>query len=160
MRTSDEDLMTRYREGDMSAFEPIVLRYRDAIFNFIYHFLKVPLSALFKIWDDVSAPDGFCAALLARAEKMSRQPRRSIFDAVRPLAGPGALVRAAVYGAAVLLLCVAVIFFTELPLRRAPMAEPLPTQTESARQNAGDDDSLGYTTMVEMRVAKIWEYKE
>ncbi len=39
MRTSDEDLMKRCREGDMSAFELIVLRYKDAIFNLIYHFL-------------------------------------------------------------------------------------------------------------------------
>ena len=39
MRTSDEDLMRRCREGDMSAFELIVLRYKDAIFNLIYHFL-------------------------------------------------------------------------------------------------------------------------
>ncbi len=39
MRTSDEELMERCREGDMSAFELIVLRYKDAIFNLIYHFL-------------------------------------------------------------------------------------------------------------------------
>ena len=39
MRASDEDLMRRCREGDMSAFELIVLRYKDAIFNFIYHFV-------------------------------------------------------------------------------------------------------------------------
>ena len=39
MRTSDEELMRRCGEGDMSAFELIVLRYEDAIFNFIYHFL-------------------------------------------------------------------------------------------------------------------------
>jgi RNA polymerase sigma-70 factor (ECF subfamily) len=39
MRASDEDLMKRCREGDMSAFELIVLRYKDAIFNFVYHFL-------------------------------------------------------------------------------------------------------------------------
>lgn len=39
MRASDEDLMIRCREGDMSAFELIVLRYKDAIFNFIYHFV-------------------------------------------------------------------------------------------------------------------------
>lgn len=39
MRVSDEDLMKNCREGDMSAFELIVLRYKDAIFNFIYHFV-------------------------------------------------------------------------------------------------------------------------
>jgi len=39
MRVSDEELMRRCREGDMSAFELIVLRYKDAIFNFIYHFV-------------------------------------------------------------------------------------------------------------------------
>jgi len=40
MRTSDEELMDRCRKGDMAAFELIVLRYKDAIFNFIYHFLS------------------------------------------------------------------------------------------------------------------------
>ena len=119
-------------------------------------------SRLLKSWEEVPAPEGFCETLLAKAETMSRQSRRSIFDAVRPLAGPGALFRAAVYGAAVLLLCVAVIFFTRLPLRKAPSAEPLPTQTESALQNADDtiqifDDSLRYTTMAEMKVARAWE---
>ncbi len=119
-------------------------------------------SRLLKSWEEVPAPEGFCETLLAKAETMSRQSRRSIFDAVRPLAGPGALVRVAVYGAAVLLLCVAVIFFTKLPLRKAPSAEPLPTQTESALQNADDtiqmfDDSLRYTTMAEMKVARAWE---
>lgn len=39
MRASDENLMRRCREGDMSAFELIVLRYEDAIFNFVYHFV-------------------------------------------------------------------------------------------------------------------------
>lgn len=39
MRVSDEDLMNRCREGDMGAFELIVLRYKDAIFNLIYHFV-------------------------------------------------------------------------------------------------------------------------
>jgi len=39
MRASDEELMRRCREGDMSAFELIVLRYEDAIFNFIYRFI-------------------------------------------------------------------------------------------------------------------------
>jgi len=39
MRVLDEDLMRRCREGDMGAFELIVLRYKDAIFNFTYHFV-------------------------------------------------------------------------------------------------------------------------
>jgi len=39
MRASDEDLMKSCSEGDMRAFELIVLRYKDAIFNFIYHFV-------------------------------------------------------------------------------------------------------------------------
>lgn len=39
MRASDEDLMRRCREGDMSAFELIVLRYKDAIFNSVYHLM-------------------------------------------------------------------------------------------------------------------------
>ena len=49
MRASDEDLMRRCREGDMSAFELIVLRYKDAIFNFIYH-----LVADYHIAQDIS----------------------------------------------------------------------------------------------------------
>ncbi len=117
-------------------------------------------SRLLKSWENVPAPDVFCEALLAKAETMSRQPRRSIFDAVRPFAGPGALVRVAVYGAAVLLLCVAVILFTKLPLRRVPSAEPLPTQAEFALQDMDDassEDSLKYTTMAEMKVSGIWE---
>lgn len=39
MRVSDEDLMKRCREGDMGAFELIVLRYKDAIFSFTYRFV-------------------------------------------------------------------------------------------------------------------------
>ena len=36
MRVSDEELMVRCRNGDMSAFELLVSRYKDAILNFIY----------------------------------------------------------------------------------------------------------------------------
>ena len=36
MRTSDEELMMRCRNGDMSAFELLVMRYKDPILNFIY----------------------------------------------------------------------------------------------------------------------------
>jgi RNA polymerase sigma-70 factor (ECF subfamily) len=39
MLTSDEELMERCSNGDMAAFELIVLRYKDAIFNFVFHFL-------------------------------------------------------------------------------------------------------------------------
>ena len=39
MRASDEELMNRCREGDLSAFELIVFRYKDAIFNFVYRFV-------------------------------------------------------------------------------------------------------------------------
>ena len=35
MRTSDEELMMRCRNGDMSAFELLVMRYKDLIVNFI-----------------------------------------------------------------------------------------------------------------------------
>ncbi len=117
-------------------------------------------SQLLKSWENVPAPDGFCEALLARAVTESRRSRRSFFHAVRPFAGPGAFVRVAVYGAAVLLLCVAVIFFTRSPLRRAPLVEPLPTQTESALQKTDDiilEDSPKYTTLAEIKVAGIWE---
>ena len=36
MRTSDEQLMTRCRNGDMSAFELLVIRYKDLITNYIH----------------------------------------------------------------------------------------------------------------------------
>ncbi|MBM3236690.1 sigma-70 family RNA polymerase sigma factor [Candidatus Poribacteria bacterium] len=36
MRVSDEELMIRCRNGDMSAFELLVSRYQNAIINFIY----------------------------------------------------------------------------------------------------------------------------
>ena len=36
MRTSDEELMTRCRNGDMSAFELLVIRYKDLIINYIH----------------------------------------------------------------------------------------------------------------------------
>lgn len=39
MLISDEELMERCSNGDMVAFELIMLRYKDAIFNFTYHFL-------------------------------------------------------------------------------------------------------------------------
>ena len=117
-------------------------------------------SRLLRSWENIPAPEVFCEALLAKAEIMSRQPRRSIFSAVRPSAGPGALVRVAVYGAAVLLLCVAVIFFTKLPMGRAPSAEPPPTQSGVVLQDMDDassKDSPTYTTMAEMKVLGTWE---
>ncbi len=36
MRTSDEELMTRCRNGDMSAFELLVIRYKDLMINYIH----------------------------------------------------------------------------------------------------------------------------
>ena len=36
MRTSDEELMMKCRNGDMSAFELLMMRYKDVIINFIY----------------------------------------------------------------------------------------------------------------------------
>lgn len=36
MRVSDEELMIRCRNGDMSAFELLVSRYKDAMLNFVY----------------------------------------------------------------------------------------------------------------------------
>ncbi|RKX99529.1 RNA polymerase subunit sigma-24 [Candidatus Poribacteria bacterium] len=34
---SDEELMKRCKSGDLSAFELLVLRYKDEVMNFIYH---------------------------------------------------------------------------------------------------------------------------
>lgn len=120
-------------------------------------------SELLRNWENVPAPDGFCEALLAKAEDISLLPRRSIIHAVRPLAGPRALIKVAVYGAAVLLLlCVGIIFFARPPLTRAPMVEPLPTQAEVATRKTSDTiqafESLSrYTTMAEIKVAGIWK---
>jgi len=36
---SDEELIARFQNGDVYAFEQIVLRYKDPLINFIYHFL-------------------------------------------------------------------------------------------------------------------------
>lgn len=36
---TDEDLIARFQEGDVYAFEQIVHRYKDPLINFIYHFL-------------------------------------------------------------------------------------------------------------------------
>jgi len=39
MRVSDEELMIKCRNGDMSAFELLVSRYQNAILNFIYRLI-------------------------------------------------------------------------------------------------------------------------
>ena len=119
-------------------------------------------SEMLKNWGNTPAPDGFCEALLAKAENVSRRPRRSIIDAVRPLAGPRAIIRVAVYGATVVLLCVAVILLARPPLRRASMVEPLPTISESTPQNLdetaqGSEGFLEYTTMAEIKVKGLWK---
>lgn len=36
---TDEELIARFQEGDVYAFEQIVHRYKDPLINFIYHFL-------------------------------------------------------------------------------------------------------------------------
>lgn len=38
-KPADEDLISRFQEGDLYAFEEIVQRYRDPLINFVYHFL-------------------------------------------------------------------------------------------------------------------------
>jgi anti-sigma factor RsiW len=120
-------------------------------------------SELLRHWENTPAPDGFCEALLAKAENISHRPRRSIVHAVRPLAGPRALIKMVAYGAAVLLLCVGVIFFARLRSQtRAPMVEPLPTQIESVSQKMDDtvqsfENLTRYTTMAEMKVAGMWK---
>ena len=133
-------------------------------------------SQLLGYWEEVRAPDGFCEALLARVESAPSHTASKrltlklwrVIHAFRPLAGPRALIKVAAYGAAVLLLCVGVIFFTRLPLRRASMVEPLPIQTESAwhddthndlttRSSKASEGSPRYTTMAEIKVAGIWE---
>ena len=117
---------------------------------------------MLKHWGNTPAPDGFCEALLAKAEDVTRRPRRSIIDAVRPLAGPRAIIRVAVYGATFVLLCVAVILLARPPLRRASMVEPRPTISESTLQNLdetaqGSESFLEYTTMAEIKVKGLWK---
>ena len=153
-----------YIDGEMSEKDAVAMREHIAACTDCAQaeLLLRKTSRLIRSWENIPAPDGFCEVLLAKADNLSRQPRRSIIDAVRPLAGPGVLIKGTVYGAAVLLLCVAVIFFTKLPLRRAPTVEPLPTQTESVLQNTDEspqilEDSLTYTTMAEIKASGIWE---
>ncbi len=120
-------------------------------------------SRLLKNWEDVRTPDGFCEAVLAKAENVSRSPQRSIIiNAVRPLAGPRSLIKVTAYGMAVLLLCVGVIFFARPPLKRATTVEPHPPRIESASYEINDvtetfENSPKYTTMARMKVAQIWE---
>ena len=124
-------------------------------------------SEMLRHWENVPAPDGFCETLLAKAEaeNVAVRSRRTIIDAVRPLAGPRALIKMAVYGVAVLLLCVGVIFFARSPLRKAPMVEPLPSYADSASQGMDNDtqtlaeNSPRYTTVAEMKVAGMWKCK-
>lgn len=156
--------LSAYIDGEVSEDDATVIREHIAICAGCSQAERLlrKTSQLLKSWENVPAPDGFCETLLAKAENMSRRPRRSFIHAVRPFAGPGALVRVAVYGAAVLLLCIAVIFFTKLPLRRAPSVEPLLPQTLSISQEMDDtvpilEDSLKYATMAEMKVAAIWK---
>lgn len=118
-------------------------------------------SRMLRSWENVPAPEGFCEAVLARAETMSRRSRRGIFSMVRPFAGPGAFVRVAICGAVVLLLSVAVVSLVKLPLKKAPLVEPSSVQTEIALQDADDtiqipEDSVTYTTMAEIRGEQVW----
>ena len=155
--------LSAYIDGEASEDDATVIREHIAICADCSQAERLlrKTSQLLKSWENVPAPDGFCETLLAKAENMSRRPRRSFIHAVRPFAGPGALVRVAVYGAAVLLLCIAVIFFTKLPLRRAPSVEPPPTPLSISQEINGTvpvlEDSPKYTTMAEMKVAAIWE---
>ena len=39
MPPTDEELIVRFQDGDMYAFDQIVQRYKDPLINFVYHFL-------------------------------------------------------------------------------------------------------------------------
>ena len=39
MSPTDEELIVRFQDGDMYAFDQIVQRYKDPLINFVYHFL-------------------------------------------------------------------------------------------------------------------------
>ena len=119
-------------------------------------------SELLENWRDVPAPDGFCEALLAKAEDISHQPRRIIAHAIRPWAFPRAFIKATFSGAAILFLCLGVIFFSRLSSRKPTIIEPLPTKIESVSQKMDDtiqtsDDLPIYTTMAEIKIAGMWE---
>jgi len=119
-------------------------------------------SELLKNWENVQAPDGFCEALLAKAEEVSRLPRRSIANAVRPLAGPRVFAKVAFCGAALLFLCVIVFFSVKSPFKRSPLVEPLPTLVSPVLQKTDDttqaaDSLTRYTTMAEVKIAGILE---
>ena len=42
---SDEELIARFQEGDVYAYEQIVHRYKDPLINFVYHFLGDRISS-------------------------------------------------------------------------------------------------------------------
>jgi len=121
-----EDLQSRlsaYIDGEVSAEEAELIREHLSICSDCAHEeeLLCRTSDFLSRWKNLRAPDGFCEALLAKADDPSFRPRRIIRYAVRPFADPKAFVKMAFYGAAVLLLCVGVIFFASLPFERTPM---------------------------------------
>ena len=155
--------LSAYMDGQLSEKDAVAIRRHISICSDCSEELLslYKTSELLDYWESFRAPDGFCEALLAKAEGISHQPHRSIRDAVRPLADPSAFLKVAIYGVAVLVLLLGFFFFVELPLRRSSTVEPLPTITKAHLQPAHnvfqiDESEPEYTTMAEVKTAGIW----
>jgi hypothetical protein len=168
-----KEKLSEYIDGELNQADTAFIRHHMAICSVCNQEERLLRSAsrLLRNWENIKAPDGFCEALLAKAENVSRQSRRTIIDAVRPITGPGTLFRTVVYGAAVMLLFVGIMFFTKSFLREVPMVEPPPTYANPESQMFADnpkklsyniadqtvDNSPTFTTMAEMKIAGVWK---
>ncbi len=95
MRTSDEELMMKCRNGDMSAFELLVMRYKDLIINFIYRSIgdyhraeELSQETFLRVFKSASRYEPKCqfknwiyliATNLCRNEIRNRQRRNTVF---------------------------------------------------------------------------------
>jgi RNA polymerase sigma-70 factor (ECF subfamily) len=95
VRTSDEELMMKCRNGDMSAFELLVMRYKDLIINFIYRSIgdyhraeELSQETFLRVFKSASRYEPKCqfknwiyliATNLCRNEIRNRQRRNTVF---------------------------------------------------------------------------------
>jgi len=95
VRTSDEELMMKCLNGDMSAFELLVMRYKDLIINFIYRSIgdyhraeELSQETFLRVFKSASRYEPKCqfknwiyliATNLCRNEIRNRQRRNTVF---------------------------------------------------------------------------------
>ena len=155
--------LSSYIDGELNEKESFFIREHLSICPDCCHEEELlrKTSFLIRSYEGMSLSNGFCETVLAKAENVPLQSRRSVIPAVRPFAGPKAFIKVAFYGAGVLLLCLLIIFAIT-PLRKTPTVEPPPTYIETAKHtidknNQNPMTSPKYTTMAEMKVLGIWE---